>query len=179
MQHRQTAWYTICQNRVSLHFFKKHLTQQSKYVPIQHSASCSHATVALAQELDSPSQRVMDQINKHAHSYCPHSTSIATPCILHTSWVLHRTLSYFPCAYFSPVLSVQYHTARLYSTTSCLANWQGPAPNTACVLWPHYSPLGSLTPYCENTLFLCYNFNGYKNNSESWWGKDINPVLHI
>lgn len=167
MQHRQTAWYTICQNRVSLHFFKKHLTQQSKYVPIQHSASCSHATVALAQELDWPSQRVMDQINKHAHSYCPHSTSIATPCILHTSWVLHRTLSYFPCAYFSPVLSVQYYAAHHYSTKSCLANWQRPAPNTACVLWPHYSPLGSITPYYENTLFLCYNFNGYKNNSES------------
>lgn len=175
MKHRQTAWYTICQNRVSLHFFKKHLTQQSKYVLIQHSASCSHGTVALVQELDLPSHRVMDQINKHAHSYFPCSPSIITTCILHTSWILHGTHCYFPCAYFSPVLSVQYHTACLYSTMSCL----GPALNNACVLWPHYSHLGSLRPYHENTLFLYYNFNGYKNNSEIWWGKDINPVLRM
>lgn len=44
------AWCTICQNRVSLHFFKKHLTQQSKHVLFQHCASCSHGTFALVLE---------------------------------------------------------------------------------------------------------------------------------
>jgi len=114
------AWYTICQNRVSLHFFKKHLTQQSKYVPFQHCASCGHGTITLVLELDLPSHTVMDGINKHAHPCCPHSTWISTPCILHPSWILHWMHKwYFPCTDFSSVLSAQYHTAGGQGAMKC------------------------------------------------------------
>ena len=57
------ACYTVCQNGLSLHFFKKHLTQQSKYVLFQHCASCGHGTFALVLELDLPSHAVTGRTN--------------------------------------------------------------------------------------------------------------------
>lgn len=129
------AWYTICQNRVSLHFFKKHLPRQSKYVPFQHCASCNHGTFALVLEVDLPSHTAVHQISKCAHPYCPHSASISAPCILHTSWILHWMHNCcFPCAYFSLVLSAQIHTSGLHSTMKCQDKSAGATLNNVCAL---------------------------------------------